>query len=117
METDEPVHLRWTGGNAGAGIPCNIWRDTPAASDPVSLNARSFQPAFASRLERHQNFLARVPCRCRVAKIFGRFPHRNAIIGGEGESMPQQVSFFQYIGAFLRSATLFPQKIFLRALY
>ena len=63
----------------------------------VSLYTRLFQEAPAAQVERYRNFLTFALRHRRVIERFGRFPHRNAIIGRE--STPGEVSFLQEPGS------------------
>ena len=63
----------------------------------VELYTRLFQEAPAAQLERYRNFLTFALRHRRVIERFGRFPHRNAIIGRE--STPDEISFLQEPGS------------------
>lgn len=63
----------------------------------VSLYTRLFQEAPPAQAERYQNFLTFAQRHRRVIERFGRFPHRNAIIGRE--STPEELSFLQEAGS------------------
>jgi uncharacterized protein (DUF924 family) len=63
----------------------------------VSLYTRLFQEAPAAQVERYRNFLTFALRHRRVIERFGRFPHRNAIIGRE--STPDEISFLQEPGS------------------
>ena len=63
----------------------------------VELYTRLFQEAPSSSLERYRNFLTYALRHRRVIERFGRFPHRNAIIGRE--STADEISFLQEPGS------------------
>jgi len=63
----------------------------------VSLFTKLFNEAPAPQLERYRYFLTYALRHRRVIERFGRFPHRNAIIGRE--STPDEVSFLQEPGS------------------
>lgn len=63
----------------------------------VALYTRLFQEAPMASLERYRNFLTYALRHRRVIERFGRFPHRNAIIGRA--STTEEVSFLQEPGS------------------
>lgn len=63
----------------------------------VSLYTRLVGEVPAAQAERYQNFLTFARRHRRVIERFGRFPHRNAIIGRE--STPEELSFLQEPGS------------------
>jgi uncharacterized protein (DUF924 family) len=63
----------------------------------VALYTRLFNEAPSAQLERYRNFLTYALRHRRVIERFGRFPHRNAIIGRI--STPEEVSFLQEPGS------------------
>ena len=63
----------------------------------VALYTRLFQEAPEKQLERYRNFLTFALRHRRVIERFGRFPHRNAILGRE--STPEEIAFLQEPGS------------------
>jgi uncharacterized protein (DUF924 family) len=63
----------------------------------VALYTRLFQEAPTSRVEQYRNFLTYALRHRRVIERFGRFPHRNAIIGRA--SRPEEIAFLQEPGS------------------
>jgi len=63
----------------------------------VGLYTRLFQEAPASRVEHYRNFLTYALRHRRVVERFGRFPHRNAIIGRT--STPEEIAFLKEPGS------------------
>jgi uncharacterized protein (DUF924 family) len=63
----------------------------------VSLYTRLFQEAPTAQVERYRNFLTYALRHCRVIERFGRFPHRNKILGRI--STPEEISFLQEPGS------------------
>lgn len=63
----------------------------------VALYTRLFQEAPVSHLERYRGFLTFALRHRRVIERFGRFPHRNAILGRA--STPEELAFLQEPGS------------------
>ena len=63
----------------------------------VQLYTQLFHQAPPSHVEQYRNFLTYALRHRRVIERFGRFPHRNAILGRE--STPEEVSFLQEPGS------------------
>jgi uncharacterized protein (DUF924 family) len=63
----------------------------------VALYTRLFQEAPEKQVERYRNFLTFALRHRRVIERFGRFPHRNDILGRE--STPEEVAFLQEPGS------------------